>query len=161
MKDIKLSDDDCAFKYRVNGIIISDNKVLTVQIMDNGFYCLPGGHVKLKELSSDAIKREIKEEVNGDVKSAKLIAVLENLFLRGDKKLVQELSFYYLIDASNVNLNDYVTYEEDDLLKKLEFKWLDIDNLEKYNFKPQVIVDQIKNIKNGDTNLKYYSIREK
>lgn len=61
-KDIKINNSFERFKFRVNGILIHNNKILLVKIHKNTFYCLPGGHVKLGEDTESAIIREIKEE---------------------------------------------------------------------------------------------------
>lgn len=155
-KDIRIHENDYIFKYRVSGAIVVNNKLLTVQIMDNGFYCLPGGHVMQKETSYEAIKREIKEEVNCDVISADLFAITENIFERKDKKIVQELGMYYFIKPSDgISLEDRIFIETDDKgPKKLEFKWVSLENLDKENFKPEFLVKQIKEF---NRNLKYYS----
>ena len=48
-EDISISYKDSKFKYRVSGILLKDNKLLTVKINNNDFYCLPGGHVEIME----------------------------------------------------------------------------------------------------------------
>lgn len=40
--NIKIDTKDKKFKYRVAGMLIAYGKLLVVQMMDNGFYCLPG-----------------------------------------------------------------------------------------------------------------------
>lgn len=158
-KDIRIHENDYIFKYRVSGAIVVDNKLLTVQIMDNGFYCLPGGHVMQGELSYDAIIREIKEEVSCDVLDNSLFAIAENIFERKDNKIVQELGMYYFIKpSSDINLEDRIFIETDDKgPKKLEFKWVDLNDLDNINFKPKFLVEQIKNM---DKDLKYYSYKK-
>ena len=49
------------FKYRVNGIIIHNGKILTLKMKNNIFYCLLSGHVELCENTKTAIIREILE----------------------------------------------------------------------------------------------------
>lgn len=154
MDDIKIKADNINFKYRVSGIVIINNKVLVVQIMDNGFYCLPGGHVKLGELSSQAIKREMREELPRKnnkiicIKNYSLFAINEIIFKRQDSTKVHELSLIYKIDLKNnddVFLNDIILFEKDDIIKKMDFKWVDINDLENINFKPKNIIAKIKN----------------
>ena len=78
--DVKIKADEGCYKYRVSGVIVKDNKLLTVNICDNGFYCLPGGHIHLGEDSVTAVNREIKEEVGITCKSVKLLSLIENFF---------------------------------------------------------------------------------
>ena len=78
--DVKIKCEEGNFKMRVAGLIVKEGKLLTVDICNNGFYCLPGGHVHLGESSLEAIKREMEEEVNLTCKEAKLLAIIENFF---------------------------------------------------------------------------------
>lgn len=159
MNDIKLESKNYIFKYRVSGAMIVNNKLLTVQIMDNGFYCLPGGHVISKETSSEAIKREMEEEVNCKVEVANMFAVAENIFKRADETTVQELGMYYFIKPDKqMSLDNKTIIEENDgIKKKLEFKWIALDDLDKENFKPKFLIEQLKK---QDSNLKYYSFKQ-
>ncbi len=142
-QDIKIKTNGLGFKYRVSGILIKDNKVLTVQIDDNGFYCLPGGHVEIMESSKEAILREFKEETKIDVDVEKPLYMVENFF---DGKLgkYHELGVYYLLSSKeNLDIKDYTLIEQDkngDV--KLKFKWMDINNLE--NFKPDFLKEELK-----------------
>ena len=56
--DVKIKCDEGNFKMRVSGLIIKNGKLLTVDICENNFYCLPGGHVHLGE-ESDIVFRYI------------------------------------------------------------------------------------------------------
>ena len=112
-KDIKLSVDDVKFKYRVSGILIVDNKVLTVKIANNDFYCLPGGHVELFENTKDAILREYKEETGIATKIDRLVYICENFF-NGNLGKMHELGFYYLLSPnSKVETKDFELIEKD------------------------------------------------
>ena len=144
-KDIKLSVDDVKFKYRVSGILIVDNKVLTVKIANNDFYCLPGGHVELFENTKDAILREYKEEIGIATKIDRLVYICENFF-NGNLGKMHELGFYYLLSPnSKVETKDFELIEKDkegDV--SLKFKWMDVDNVE--NFKPDYLIERIKSL---------------
>ena len=144
-QDIKLSINECKFKYRVSGILKINYKVLTVQMNDNGFYCFPGGHVELMENTKKAIIREFKEETEIDVEIEKLLYITENFF-DGNLGKFHEVGFYYLLRPKNeLDTKDFTKIEEDKNQKmKLEFKWQDINNLQ--NFKPELVKKEIKNI---------------
>ena len=146
--DVEIENESDIFKLRVNGILIKDNKVLCVQMMKNGFFCLPGGHIEIGEDSANAAIREIKEETNIDVKIIKLISITENFFMRKNGKKVHELSFYYLVSPKNELIIDKEEYNaiEIDKGEKMEhhFKWININNLENEEFKPIEIKNKIK-----------------
>lgn len=140
--DIEIQTEETDFKYRVSGILLNDDKILTVRMCKNKFYCLPGGHVETGEDTKETIIREMKEESGYDVEKPQLIAVTENFFLRKNKKKIHELGFYYILkvkEGSTIK-GDYTTIEHDkDGDIELEFKWVAIDELENIVFQPEFI----------------------
>ena len=143
--DVKIKSEQCDFKMRVAGCLIKDDKLLTVQICDNGFYCLPGGHVHLGEDSLTAMIREFKEEVNITCDDAKLIAVIENFFLTKEKKKVQEVCYFYLMNTKeDIETKDYTYVENDEgIMRNLDFKWIDIEELHNADFRPTTLIDKL------------------
>ena len=82
MEDIEFKTETKKFKYRVNGIVIYNNKLLTIKMKNNISYCLPGGHVELGEDTKTAMLREMLEELDTPVSIDKELAFVENfLFL--------------------------------------------------------------------------------
>ena len=67
MQDIKFITDTHKFKYRVNGVIIHNNKLLTIKMSNGKSYCLPGGHIELGEDTKTAVIREMLEETKTQV----------------------------------------------------------------------------------------------
>lgn len=147
--DVKIKSDEGNFKYRVCGIVINDNKVLTVKIDKNTFYCLPGGHVHLGEDSLSAVKREIKEEVEIEADEVKLFSIMENFFFdKNNGKPFHEMGYYYIIKPKNLGekANDYSFVENDcGELKNLEFKWIKLEEIDKIDFRPQALKEGLKN----------------
>ena len=149
MEDIEFKNDKQKFKYRVNGIIIKDNKILTIKMKNNISYCLPGGHVELGEDSKTAILREMLEEIDTPVSISKEIAIAENFYI--DKKDFQthEISFYYIVTPENfdkISLGKYKKEENDKgKIKIHNFEWLDISALKKYDFRPNFLKDKLIN----------------
>lgn len=144
--DIDIQTKDRHFKYRTCAIILNDNKVLVVEMMHNGFYCLPGGHVHIGEDSGEALIREVKEEVECNVTIDKLVGIHENFFNRNNKAY-HELGFYYLVKVSDhIKIDDYVRTENDcGQEKELNFKWINIDELNRYDIRPLFIKEKIIN----------------
>lgn len=144
-EDIKLSIKDYKFKYRVSGILIVDNKVLTVKIANNNFYCLPGGHVEMFENTNHAVLREFEEETGIKTKVDRLTYVCENFF-NGNLGKMHELGFYYILKPEN-----NITTENFEIVEKdkegdvsLKFKWMDVDSVN--NFKPEFLKNRIKSL---------------
>ena len=143
--DVKIKCDEGNFKMRVSGLIIKNGKLLTVDICENNFYCLPGGHVHLGESSLEAIKREIKEEVGVEAIDVKLLSIIENFFTNNKGKVVHEVCYYYTIYVEGVNENDYTFVENDEgELKELKFKWFKLAELENIDFRPKALAKKLK-----------------
>ena len=147
MKDIKINIDGNKFKYRVNAIIIKENKLLAIKMKNNKSYCLPGGHVELGENSRDATIREVKEELDIDAKIEKEIAFVENFYLDKFNLKTHELSLYYLVSPINlerVKIENYSRQEIDKGEKKtLNFEWIDLKELNSKDFKPSYIKSKL------------------
>ena len=80
----------------VGGVIFNDSAVLLVkrdQEPGKGQWSLPGGVVELGETLTDALKREILEEVSINIEIGGLVRLLERIF-HGRKKRVQ---YHYVI----------------------------------------------------------------
>ena len=105
--DISFKTNEGRFNYRVCGIIIHDNKILAMHDDRSPFYYLPGGRVHLNETASDAIKREIREELGIDIEIVRPLWLNQGFFCEDvSKEKYHELCIYYLIDYKNTNLFD-------------------------------------------------------
>lgn len=141
MIDIDIKHDDGFFKLRVCGVVRKDNKILTLKASAFDGYCFPGGHVELGELSSKAVVREMKEELGVDIDVKDLICVNENVFINVKGSISHEIVYYYYVDTlKDLPKEDFVIEEMDKgKLKKHNFCWLPIDELDKYNLMPPMI----------------------
>lgn len=149
MEDIEFKIDTKKFKYRVNGIVIYNNKILTLKMKNNISYCLPGGHVELGEDSKTAILREMQEELDTSVSIDKELAIVENFYL--DKKGFQthEISIYFIVVPNTfdkIPLQNYTRTENDKgEIKSHNFEWLDISELNNFDFRPDFIKNKLIN----------------
>ena len=147
-ESIKMKNNDYNFKFRVSGLIIKNNKLLLVDMDDNGFLCLPGGYVELGETTEEAVRRELKEEIQKDVKIEKQLGVVENYFINKYSKKMHEISFYYLMDfvSNDIDDNDFTLVENDKgRTIKLDFKWIDINDLNDFDVRPALLKNIINN----------------
>ena len=147
MKDIEFKSSTQKFKYRVNGVIINNNKLLTLKMKNNISYCLPGGHVELGEDSKSAILREMLEEIGTTVSIVKELAIVENFYLDKNNFQTHEISFYYVVNPHNfdkISLPKYQREENDKGEVKIHnFEWLDISMLEDYDFRPEFLKEKL------------------
>jgi 8-oxo-dGTP diphosphatase len=64
-------------KTTVGCLLIKDNKVLLEKrntSVEKGKWAIPGGHIDIGETAEEAIKREIKEETDLEIKNLKFLA---------------------------------------------------------------------------------------
>ena len=148
-ESIKIKTDNYNFKFRVSGIVINDNKLLLVDMDDSGFLCLPGGYVELGETTEQAVCREMEEELGYKLEIVKYLGVAENFFVNKYDKVMHEICFYYLlkpVKGEKARCNDYSLIENDKGHNiKLNFKWININELNKYDVRPKFLKDAVNN----------------
>jgi 8-oxo-dGTP pyrophosphatase MutT (NUDIX family) len=88
--------DKARFNFRVAGVAIHNGRVLLDRNSRNAYWVFPGGHPDMMETMTDALRREIQEEIGADVKVKRLLWVMENFFHRN--KDIHELSFYFMME---------------------------------------------------------------
>ena len=89
-------------RVRVAGFLKINDTVLMVEHIKEGkaYWLLPGGGVNLGEDAENALKRELKEELNLDCCVNELLFVVESQNDRGDH-IIQPT---YLIETANIDL---------------------------------------------------------
>jgi len=142
--DIELKKDNWNFKFRVCGIIEQEGKYLIMKIDDASYFHIPGGHVELGEDTNIAVCCEVKEEVGCEVKINKLFCINENFYKKNDEKY-HEIAFYYSLTLlEKLEIKDYEIMENDKgEIKKLSFIWVDQNQLESIDLRPNLIKNLI------------------
>ncbi len=113
-------------------LIIENGQVLTMQYNYGGqeVYNLPGGNLELGEHLSDALAREMQEELGIEVLVGEMVLVGE-VYFEDRKKHTLHLLFEGKITAGIPTLNPKET-------SALAIKWLTINDLEKVNLYPNL-----------------------
>lgn len=147
MKDLSVMIDNVKFNYRAGLLIEKGNKVLVECNPAIDFVTLPGGRVQTLESSMDALKREIKEEMNIELDSEriKMRALIENFFEMDEKKY-HELYFLYKLKVTSKDTEFKKDMKNIDS-KASYYKWVKKEDLEKENLLPVVLRDLV--MKNG------------
>ena len=68
------------------------------------FFRFVGGSLNFGEKADEAMRREIKEELNSEIENLQFLTVVENIFTyEGEKE--HEITFLYKGDLSNKNIH--------------------------------------------------------
>lgn len=144
--DISFKTDKGRFNYRVAGIIIYNNKLLIMKDEHSPYYYIPGGRVAMNELSEDAIVREIREELNVEVKVNRMLWVNESFFHEEYfNENFHEICFYYLLDMMDnelVNKGQCFMFKENEK-HTLTFYWKDLGIIKDLNIYPLFVKKNI------------------
>lgn len=130
----------------VLGIVKRDGKLLVGEgydkVKDQTFYRCLGGGIEFLEKSSEALKREFKEELDIDIKVKDLIYVSENIFTYKGKK-AHEIVFYYDIEIKEEDYREEYHILDQDQSNLV--KWVDIEEFKNKNkiLYPEEIIKNI------------------
>jgi ADP-ribose pyrophosphatase YjhB (NUDIX family) len=118
------------FNYRVAGVAIHNGRILLDRNSRNSYWVLPGGHPEMMEPMTDALYREVKEEIGADVEIVRLLWILENFFYKN--KDIHELSFYFLmqIHPESKLLKSNGPFYGEEHGHQLTFQWFPLNELE-------------------------------
>lgn len=124
-------------------LIIKDGKMLAIKIKDQDeeWYIMPGGGQESEELLSDAVGREVAEEIGIEVLPKELVFVIEGVhgeeFHRVDFVFLCE----YVGEVSGAELHQDTN--------QVGFDWLDIQALNHSKLYPSKLRRQIMNLHEG------------
>jgi ADP-ribose pyrophosphatase YjhB (NUDIX family) len=135
-------------------LIIKEGKMLAIKLDDNGdvFYIMPGGGQESEEQLSDAVYREVAEELGIEVIPKELVFVIEGV--HGE--------WFHRVDL--VFLCEYVGEIPDAVLhgdtNQTGYDWLDIETLISQPLYPSKLRRQIINIYHGEKYKTYLGNEE-
>ena len=130
----------------VGALVYQKGKILLIQSHKwNNLWTIPGGHIESGETIERALKRELKEETNLNLKECKLVLIQDCIF---SKEFHQKKHFIFLDhicqvkSVKNIKLNHegqkYIWIKPKEALKKLKIdsftKRLIIKHNEKTNY---------------------------
>jgi len=101
-------------------LIENDGKLLLCKGYDSvkkeTFFMIIGGTVNFGEKTEEALRREMREEVNSEIENLKFLTVVENIFTYEGKN-EHEICFIYKGDLSNkeVYKKEYIKINEEGL----------------------------------------------
>ncbi|MCP4727117.1 MAG: NUDIX domain-containing protein [bacterium] len=112
----------------VGALIFNKEKELLLVKTDkwSGQYCIPGGHIELGETIIDAVRREIKEETNLDIKDIEFHMIEECIF--SENFFNPDKHFIFLDYTCTAVTTDVILNEE-----AQEYEWVDLKDIDKFN----------------------------
>lgn len=118
----------------VLGLVIKDDKLLVGEGFDNVkneiFYRCLGGGIEFLEKSSDALKREFKEEIGANIVVKNFLGISENIFNYKGKD-AHELILFYSIKISDEDYKEEYIINDD--CGEYKAKWIDIEEFKNKN----------------------------
>ncbi len=143
---------DTLFLCRVAGIAIDADRVLLQTSEFDDFWAVPGGRIDVGETATEALLREMAEELGAEVRVGSLLWVVENFFTNaaldgpptGSEMIAHhELGLYF-----EMRLPSYLTAKPafpgielagspDEF--HLEFRWFEVSNLADLDVRPAPI----------------------
>lgn len=103
----------------VYGLIIKEEKILLIKKKSgpyDGKLDLPGGGIKFREKIDDALKRELKEETNLDIKEYKLFDVdsVNPDWLWDNKECkTHHIGIFYIIDSYDNEIKNSIDIDDE------------------------------------------------
>jgi len=106
-----------------------------------------GGRVKIGENSENTLKREILEETGKEIEIAGYISTIENFFEANEKKY-HEIMFVYQAEFKKEEDKQIIEpIKNIEGREYLQYEWLDINELGKYDIRPKIIKEILKESK--------------
>ena len=143
--DLTVVLDNKKLNIRACALIIHNNKLLVHNNVNESHVALVGGRVKIGESSEDTLKREIKEEMGKEIEILEYVSTIENFF-DADDMPYHEIMFVYRVDFKDEEdkkiIDSIKNIEGED---ELRYDWIDLDKIEQYPLKPQILKSMIKN----------------
>ena len=132
---------------RACAIIIHDNKLLVHNNVNESHVALVGGRVKIGESSEQTIRREIMEEMGKEIEIIEYVSTIENFF-EADDMPYHEIMFVYRVDFKNEEDKKIIeTIHNVEGEDELRYDWIDLDKINEYPLKPDILKDLLRNNK--------------
>jgi 8-oxo-dGTP pyrophosphatase MutT (NUDIX family) len=126
------------FNFRVAGVALQNDRVLLHRTDDEAHWILPGGRVEAGETSSQALRREMREELGQDIDVGRLLWIVES-FLQDHGRVIHGLGLYYLMSLSA----PLDRFEVMDGQTRLSFDWQPLSRLSDLAVYPPFLSQQL------------------
>ncbi|MGT2774489.1 NUDIX hydrolase [Streptococcus hyovaginalis] len=136
--DFRTKIDYHSFGVRVSALMLKDDKLYLAKSPKDEYYLL-GGAILVNELTEDAIKREIYEEVGVEIEVGQLAFIVENHFSL-ENTHYHQIEFHYVVTPLSSPNSEM---EEGGQTRRCE--WVSLNDLENINLNPNFLKTALKN----------------
>jgi len=128
-------------------VAVKNNKILVIAGHDyhknENFYRLIGGGIEFGETGVEAIKREVREEINAEIKNVNYLGIIENIF-NYEGESWHEIILVYKAEFKNKNIYKKSEIKILDSRHPQKAYWLDKNIVFKAKFYPAELKKMIK-----------------
>ncbi|MEO2259000.1 NUDIX domain-containing protein [Paenibacillus amylolyticus] len=136
-------------------LIIKDGRMLAIKQDDNDevIYILPGGSQNAGETLTDAVKREVAEEIGVNVEPLSLEFVIEGVY----GEALHRVDFVFLCEYIGLMDDESAILSSDD---EVEYEWLEIKHVLQLPLFPSKLRKQIIRLVEGEKTVMYLGNEE-
>lgn len=134
------------FNFRSAAVLIEQGHVLLHRSLRDDFWALPGGRVEFFERSSEAVTRELVEEIGVETQVVRMLWLAENFFSY-DGSDYHEMGHFYLVKLKRNREIDLA--EEIECLETgsdLVFRWFPLEGLDGIELQPNFLQQGLLNL---------------
>ena len=142
-RDWLFKEDNFTCGIRAAGILIHDGKILLQRDRDGNEYALPGGHIRVGEISEKAVAREYFEETGALVEPVRLLFIGET-FWEWKGRQSHSISFEYLLRMlTPPDLPFDGTFKPHKDNDKVVIGWVPLEKVKELIVYPEVLKDYL------------------
>ena len=139
------SDGETTFMYRVGGIAVHDGRLLVEYNTRHGYCFVPGGRVEYGESASEALARELHEELGEEVEVGRLLLVTDNFFGE-DNQQTQEVALYFLVTFAQGSKTPGRRGAFEGAEPGTMFRWIRVDDVEEASLFPSLLRERVRSL---------------
>lgn len=122
----------------VRGVMVHQGRLLLNRRKERDYSFLPGGHINFGERASQALIREIDEELGADVEVKNFLGAVEHSW-QDQEGANHELNLVFGIECKEIDSRTPPPSKE----PHLSFFWQSVPDLSPVNLEPSVLIDLI------------------
>lgn len=136
---------DIIFHFRARAVVCKDGNILLTKMKGGDYTFLPGGHIELGEKATDALVREIQEELGEESSVKSFLGAIENSWAREGERH-HEINLIFEVTIPGIEAGNNPVAKEN----HIEFLWEKVDALDNANLLPPSLNSHLARWAQGD-----------